>query len=180
MRLIRTTLLTLPVLLLISCSRPTPVVNIYHDVTSGDTAKVRIIGFTEDSHIWSGYDCNEPYKMPEKGYYPHVRQSYEGKPVFIDKGFTKTELPKGKYPIDMAEFYVHAGKLTTVWASYHTSDQRLCQKTITIRPEKDELYEFRNRIEGDICVFELYKVSPGQATALPLQDFQSICKKPGL
>jgi len=161
------------------CVKHEVVINHFQDSVSGDTAEVRIIGFTQDSHLWDGFDCSEPYKMPPKGYYPHIRQTFEDKPAYIDKGFKKSPLPKNKYPLDMAEFNVRSGKLLTFWGSNHLSDGRLCQKTITIRPEKNKLYEFRNWHNQSMCYFELYEINrtTGVATQMKPTDYSDMCHK---
>jgi hypothetical protein len=171
--------LIISAILLSGCTKHEVVVNHFNDRTSGDTAEVRIIGFTTYSHLWDGYDCNQPYKMPPKGWYPHVRQTFEEKPVFIDKGFKKSPLPKNKYPLDMAEYHVSSGKLLTFWASNHLSDQRLCQKSMTIRPEKDHLYEFRNSNDENMCYFEVYEInkSTGTAKKMKITDYSDLCHK---
>lgn len=179
MRLIFTAPLILGVVFLSGCvKREPPVVNHVQDVTEGDTAEVRVIGFTAESMMWGDFDCKQNYKMPAKGYYPHLRQTFESKPAFIDKGFKKSNLPKNKYPLDMTEYHVRAGKLLSFWASNSLSDGRYCTETITIRPEKDKLYEFRNSHSQNMCFFEIYEVnkSTGDATRMRPTQYTDMCK----
>lgn len=161
------------------CIQREVVVNHVQDVTSGDRAEVRIVGFTSDTMMWGDFDCNQPYKMPPKGYYPEVRTTFESNPVYIDKGFKKSKLPDGVYPLDRAEYYVRAGKLLGVWPSKHLSDGRLCTKDFVIRPEKDKLYEFRNRNDDNMCYFELYEInkSTGAATRMKMTSYRDMCPK---
>ncbi|WP_261643234.1 hypothetical protein [Erwinia mallotivora] len=179
MQSVMKSLLIISPLILSGCMKNNVVINHFQDRNSGDTAEVRIIGFTTYSYLWDGYDCNQPYTMPPKGYYPHVRQAFEERPVFIDKGFKKSTLRRNKYPLDQAEYYVRAGKLMTFWASNHLSDGRLCGKTITIRPEKDHLYEFRNSNDQNMCYFELYEInkSTGEAKAMAATKYKDLCPK---
>ncbi|WP_394550012.1 MULTISPECIES: hypothetical protein [unclassified Pantoea] len=161
------------------CIQREVVVNHVQDVTGGDRAQVRIVGFTSDTMMWGGFDCNQPYQMPPKGYYPEVRKTDESIPAYIDKGFKKSKLPEGLYPLDRAEYYVRAGKLLGVWPSKHLSDGRLCGNVFAIRPEKDKLYEFRNRNDDNMCYFELYEInkSTGAATRMNMTTYVDVCHK---
>lgn len=164
---------------LTGCMQREVVINHVQDVTSGDRAEVRIVGFTSHTMMWGDFDCNQPYKMPSKGYFPEVRTTFETLPVYIDKDFKKSQLPEGKYPLDRAEYYVRAGKLLGVWPSNHLSDGRLCTETFFIRPEKDKLYEFRNRNDDKMCYFELYEVNKttGAATRMKMTSYADMCNK---
>lgn len=77
----------------------------------------------------------------------------------------------------MVEYHVRAGNLMTFWAGNRLSDRRLCQKSITIRPERDKLYEFRNSNDEDMCYFEVYEInkSTGAATVMQQTDYRDLC-----
>lgn len=166
-------------MILTGCERHQFTVNHVQDITSGDIAEVRIIGFTSETMMWGDFDCNTPYKMPSKGYFPHVRQTYDSAPAYIDKRFKKSHLPQGKYPLDMVEYYVRADKLLGIWPTNHLSDGRICTDTFLIRPEKNKLYEFRNFNDQNMCYFELYEINKktGDATRMKLTNKPDLCHK---
>ncbi|GAE11582.1 hypothetical protein [Yersinia pseudotuberculosis] len=167
-------------ILLQGCAQHQPV-NYYKDVTQGDTAKLRVIGFTAESTLWTGFTCDK-VDAPGKNA-PKVRQTDEVKPAFIDKGFVKSVLPQGIYPLDIAEFYISANKITIFIGRYTLSSGESCLVLgPTFKAEKDKLYEIRNRIEGNKCILEFYQVeessSPVKANRLPITQFKDICTIP--
>lgn len=147
-------------LLLVGCvQKIDPPRPLYQDAT-GDTAKLRVIGFTDYTTLHQIKSCTDSsnlgYLRPNKNDNP---------PRVVDKEFKKAVPVPANVPLDYQERYIPAQGWLDIRSALFASDGGICTlRTSWFKPAKDALYEVRNRLNkvGNVCSMELVKVD--QAT----------------
>jgi len=145
-------------LLLVGCVQksdpPTP---LYQDATD-ETAKLRVIGFTDYTTLHQIKSCTD---SPDLGYLRPRENENSNPPRIVDKGFKKAFPAPANVPLDYQERYIPTQGWLDIRSALFASDGGICTlQTHWFKPEKDALYEIRNRLnkEGNICSMEFVKV----------------------
>ncbi|MEB5974848.1 hypothetical protein MXF20_22500 [Pantoea dispersa] len=145
-------------LLLAGCvQRVDPPRPLYQDAT-GETAKLRVIGFTDYTTIHQIKSCTESSNLH---YLRPGENEKSNLPRVIDKGFKKAVPAPANVPLDYQERYIPAQGWLDIRSALFASDGGICTlRTSWFKPEKDALYEVRNRLnrEGNMCSMEFVKV----------------------
>ncbi|VEA66022.1 Uncharacterised protein [Serratia plymuthica] len=150
------------------CTSQTKSLPLYHDAT-GETAKLRVIGFTDYTSIDQILSCTD---NKELGFLRDSAHEERNPPRIVNEGFTKAVPSPEKVPLDYQERLIPALGWLRVNSAFFASDGGLCTlDTNWFKPEKDALYEVRNRLSqaGNICSMQFFKIDQETGKAEPVK-----------
>lgn len=130
---------------------------LYSDAT-GDTAMLRVIGFNDYTKIRQIESCSVTRNL---GFLRDYRHEERNPSRVVDKGFKKAVPPPENVPLDYQERIIPAQGWLVVESTLFASDGGICTlSTNWFKPEKNALYEVRNRLNkaGNICSMEFVQV----------------------
>lgn len=170
------TLITIMALaFLSSCAQKQKPYTLYKDAT-GDTAKIRVIGFTDDTTIHQILFCTESSDL---GYLRDKHYEERNPPRVVDKGFKKSVPTPENMPLDYQERLIPAKGWIEVRSALFASDGGLCTLgTHWFKPEKGALYEVRNRLNkaGNICSMKLVQINQNNGHAEKVETHERLAE----
>ncbi|MBS6739896.1 hypothetical protein PO369_13035 [Phytobacter diazotrophicus] len=169
--------LAIATLLLAGCApaikAPWPKSDMYIEPTGPDTAKIRVLGFTDSTRVVTHSTCDNSTSIHGQLRDPN---SPEGKSPITDKGYKKADLPQDGYPLDYYEFKVSSEGMTSISSSFSPTPGSICVlNSGWFKPEKGALYELRNKVDrnGRACIGQFYRIDEKTGKAIQ----QSYSKK---
>ncbi|MCT9845244.1 hypothetical protein N7563_14350 [Leclercia adecarboxylata ATCC 23216 = NBRC 102595] len=133
-------------------------VTLYQD-SEGETAKLRVIGFNDFTYIKQIRSCTE---YSELGFLRDYERPERNPSRIIDKGFKKATPQPENVPLDYQERLIPTNGWLSVHSALFASDGGICVlDTRWFKPEKNALYEVRNRLNksGNICSMEFVQIN---------------------
>ena len=127
---------------------------LYQDAT-GETAKLRVIGFTDYTTLHQIKSCTDSSDLRD------MKNEKRNPARVVDKGFRKATPAPGNVPLDYQERLLPAEGWIDIRSALFASDGGICTlNTSWFKPKKDALYEVRNRLnkKGNLCSMEFVQI----------------------
>jgi|GEM_PF-3367321 len=160
--------------LLLGCTQKNePPLPLYQDAT-GETAKLRVIGFTDYTTIHQIKSCSD---SPDLGYLRDSKNENRNPSRVVDKGFKKAIPAPANVPLDYQERFIPAQGWLDIRPALFASDGGICTlQTHWFKPEKNALYEVRNRLnkDGNICSMEFVKVNQATGSVERVKTYTNV------
>lgn len=161
-------------LLLVGCvQKSDPPRPLYQDATA-ETAKLRVIGFTDYTTVHQIKSCT---KSSDLGYLRPRENENSNFPRIVDKGFKKAVPAPADVPLDYQERYIPTEVWLDIRSALFASDGGICVlQTHWFKPEKDALYEIRNRLNkaGNICSLQFVKVDQNTGSIQRVKTYTNV------
>ncbi|CAI0962259.1 hypothetical protein [Serratia quinivorans] len=169
----KTLILTISLVLLNGCAHESKPIDLYQDA-NGDTAKLRVIGFTDYTSVHQILSCNDSREL---GYLRDQNNEERNPPRVLDKGYQKSVPSPENVPLDYQERLISAKGWFDIRSALFASDGGICVlNTHWFKPEKDSLYEIRNRLNkaGNICSMEFVQIDQSTGKAKKVEAYKKL------